>query len=114
MERRFDEPRTERERAAAHFGVPVTEVTPEMIEKLPPRGAGLEITRELCERLQDPHYRYSYMMKMAWKGMRERGLPFGEALSTAWRETREACGKFGVTFSSAGITERITAGADVG
>ena len=33
---------TERERAARHFGVDVTEVTAEMIQQLPPRGTGLE------------------------------------------------------------------------
>lgn len=33
---------TERERAARHFGVAVTEVTPEMINELPPRGTGLD------------------------------------------------------------------------
>jgi hypothetical protein len=33
---------TERERAAHHFGVELTEVTAEMIEQLPPRGTGLK------------------------------------------------------------------------
>ena len=36
---------TERERAARHFGVDVTEVTAEMIQQLPPRGTGLETGR---------------------------------------------------------------------
>jgi len=35
-------PFTERERAARHFGVAVTEVTPEMIQELPVRGTGLD------------------------------------------------------------------------
>jgi hypothetical protein len=35
-------PLTERERAARHFSVDVSEVTAEMIEKLPPRGTGLQ------------------------------------------------------------------------
>lgn len=34
---------TERGRAARHFNVNVTEVTPEMIQQLPTRGTGLEI-----------------------------------------------------------------------
>ena len=33
---------TERERAARHFGVSPSEVTPEMIQELPLRGTGLE------------------------------------------------------------------------
>lgn len=33
---------TERERAARHFNVNVTEVTPDMIQQLPPRGTGLQ------------------------------------------------------------------------
>lgn len=41
-ERGKGEPFTERERAARHFGVGVTEVTAEMIQELPPRGTGLE------------------------------------------------------------------------
>jgi hypothetical protein len=36
---------TERERAARHFGIAVTEVTPEMIQELPERGTGLETGR---------------------------------------------------------------------
>jgi len=36
---------TERERAARHFNVDVAEVTPEMIQKLPERGTGLETGR---------------------------------------------------------------------
>lgn len=36
------EPFTERERAARHFNVDVSAVTPDMIQQLPPRGTGLE------------------------------------------------------------------------
>ena len=43
MDRGKGTPLTERERAAKHFGVSPSEVTPEMIEKLPPRGTGLDI-----------------------------------------------------------------------
>jgi len=42
-ERGRGDPLTERERAARHVGVSITEVTPEMIEQLPPRGTGLQI-----------------------------------------------------------------------
>jgi hypothetical protein len=41
-ERGAGNPLTERERAARHFGVAVTEVTAKMIQELPPRGTGLE------------------------------------------------------------------------
>jgi len=41
-ERGKGEPFTERERAARHFGVDVSAVTPEMIQQLPPRGTGLQ------------------------------------------------------------------------
>jgi len=42
-------PRTERERAASHFSVSPSEVTPEMIQNLPPRGTGLGVSkREEC------------------------------------------------------------------
>jgi len=44
-ERGKGEPFTERERAARHFGVDASAVTPEMIEQLPPRGTGLEAGR---------------------------------------------------------------------
>ena len=44
-QRRFGEPATERERAAAHFGVSPSEVIPEMIESLPPRGTLLQTVR---------------------------------------------------------------------
>jgi hypothetical protein len=40
-------PLTDRERAARHFGVDVSEVTAEMIEKLPARGTGLEIEKAI-------------------------------------------------------------------
>jgi len=42
-ERGKGEPLTERERAARHFDVEVSAVTPEMIQQLPPRGTGLEM-----------------------------------------------------------------------
>jgi len=41
-ERGKGEPLTERERAARHFNIEVSAVTPEMIQQLPPRGTGLE------------------------------------------------------------------------
>jgi hypothetical protein len=40
-------PLTDRERAARHFGVDVSQVTAEMIEKLPARGTGLEIEKAI-------------------------------------------------------------------
>lgn len=42
---RAGRPRTERERASEHFNVPATEVTPEMIQQLPPRGTGLGLAK---------------------------------------------------------------------
>jgi hypothetical protein len=44
-ERGQGNPLTERERAARHFNVDASQVTPEMIEQLPPRGTGLETER---------------------------------------------------------------------
>lgn len=38
---RTGNPKQERERAASHYGVSPSEVTPEMIQRLPPRGTGL-------------------------------------------------------------------------
>jgi len=37
-DRRYGKPRSDRERAARHFGKPIEEVTEEDIKKLPPRG----------------------------------------------------------------------------
>jgi hypothetical protein len=45
MEERDGNPLTERERAARHFDVTPSEVTPEMIQELPERGTGLETGR---------------------------------------------------------------------
>jgi hypothetical protein len=44
-ERGYGFPLQERERAARHFGIAASEVTPQMIENLPPRGTGLETGR---------------------------------------------------------------------
>jgi len=44
-ERGEGNPLTERERAARHFGVTPSEVSPEMIQELPERGTGLETGR---------------------------------------------------------------------
>jgi hypothetical protein len=44
-ERGAGNPLTERERAARHFGVDPSEVSPEMIQELPERGTGLETGR---------------------------------------------------------------------
>lgn len=43
--------RTERERAATHFNVSATEVTPEMIQELPSRGTGLGLTESRIEEI---------------------------------------------------------------
>ena len=38
--RRYGRPRTDRERAARHFGKRIEDVTEEDIRRLPPRGTG--------------------------------------------------------------------------
>jgi len=49
--------------------------------------------REECV---DPRLRYSKIMKTAWVLMREKLVPFREAMRESWRIAEEQCRKSGI------------------
>lgn len=50
---RAGNPKTERERAATHYGISPSEVTPEMIKNLPVRGTGLGLAKSDIDALAE-------------------------------------------------------------
>lgn len=50
---RMGNPKTERGRAATHYGISPSEVTPEMIKNLPPRGTGLNLAQSDIDTLAE-------------------------------------------------------------